>query len=282
MALEKWIVQPGEARLIDLELVRTLKVGLIGGQIDIIGHDEPTARVEVHSVHGKDLKVMIDGDRLEIDHPQLRWDNFLEVFTSWTGRTAKAEISVLVPRDIHLTFGMVSASALVSGLNTSGRLSTVSGELQLEGIVGDIEVNSVSGELSVQSHSGRITAHTVSGAITAAGTITRFSSDSVSGDVFVDVSGRCDRIQTNSVSGDVMVRLDDGLGARYNVNTVSGRLQLDGNVVTGTRGRGYASTVQGNDGFFVDVNVNSVSGNVVVLRRKPAPAAGERTREHQS
>src|SRR4051794_21678588 len=107
MTQEKWLIQPGESRTIDIEVVRSLKMGLLGGQVDIIGHDEPTARVEVHSVSGRDLKVLIDGDRLEIDHPQLRWDNFIEVFTSMRS-SAKADISVLVPRDVALKFGVVS------------------------------------------------------------------------------------------------------------------------------------------------------------------------------
>lgn len=41
MTLEKWIIHPGETRVIDIEDVRRLKVGLIGGQIDVIAHDEP-------------------------------------------------------------------------------------------------------------------------------------------------------------------------------------------------------------------------------------------------
>src|SRR5690349_12518775 len=90
MAIEKWLIQPGQSKVIDLEFVRSLKVGMIGGKIDVIAHDESSARVEVHSVTGKELKVEIDGDRLEIDHPQLRWDNFLDVFKGFTG-SAKAE-----------------------------------------------------------------------------------------------------------------------------------------------------------------------------------------------
>ena len=61
MAIEKWIVTG--PKVIDLELVRSVKISLIGGKIDMIAHDEPGARVEVHSVSGKDLKVSIDGDR---------------------------------------------------------------------------------------------------------------------------------------------------------------------------------------------------------------------------
>ena len=130
MALEKWVVLPGESRVIDVELVRKLKVGLIGGQIDIIGHDEDSARIEVHSVSGKDLKISIDGDVLEIDHPQLGWENFLDVFKSFGQNSAKAEISVLVPRRVALTFGMVSANALISGLQTSAQAQ---GAMTLQG-----------------------------------------------------------------------------------------------------------------------------------------------------
>ncbi len=72
-----------ETRVIDIDALRELKIGLVGGQVDVIAHDEPDARIEVHGVTVKDLRIeMVDG-RLEIDHPQLRWDNFLEVFRNF-------------------------------------------------------------------------------------------------------------------------------------------------------------------------------------------------------
>jgi hypothetical protein len=116
MTLEKWLIKPGETRVIDLEDIRKLKVGLVGGQIDVVAHDEPGVRIEVHAVTIKDLRIEASGDVVEIDHPQLRWDNFLEVFRNFGSGGPKAEISVAVPRGILLTLGVVSASALVSGL----------------------------------------------------------------------------------------------------------------------------------------------------------------------
>ncbi|WKK73070.1 hypothetical protein Q0F99_09620 [Rathayibacter oskolensis] len=79
MSLEKWLVQAGESKVVDLDVVRSVKIALVGGQIDVIAHDEPTARVEVHSVNGRALKISMDGDRLEIDHIQLRWDTIVDV-----------------------------------------------------------------------------------------------------------------------------------------------------------------------------------------------------------
>jgi len=265
MAQEKWLIQPGESRTIDVEIVRTLKVGLLGGQVDIVGHDEPGARIEVHSVAGRDLKIVIDGDRLEIDHPQLRWDNFIEVFKSMRS-SAKAEISVLVPRDVELKFGVVSATALVSGLATDARLSTVNGDVVADGLTGDIELNSVSGELSVRDHTGRIVAHTVSGDVTATGAIHRFSAAGVSADVMIDVTGTPDEISVNTVSGDTTIRIPEAVGARYRVDTVSGKVQLDNMTVVGGMGRGYTGTSGSLNGTWVEISVNSVSGDAAVLR----------------
>ncbi|GAB3575220.1 hypothetical protein GCM10027406_06410 [Leifsonia lichenia] len=272
MTQDKWLIQPGESKTIDIELVRTLKAGFIAGQVDIIGHDEQGARVEVHSVSGRDLKITLDGDRLEIDHPQLRWDNFIEVFKSMRSN-AKAEVSVLVPRDVALKLGVISATALVAGLRTDAKLSTVSGDLVVDGLTGDIELNSVSGELSARDHTGRIFAHTVSGDVTASGSIPKFTVDSVSGNTMLDIVGTPDAISTNSVSGDLTIRIPEALGARYRVNTVSGKVQLDNTIIHGMPGKTYQGTEGSLDGTWVDVNANSVSGNVYVLRSAPSGAA---------
>jgi DUF4097 and DUF4098 domain-containing protein YvlB len=269
MAIEKWLIQPGESKVIDLEFVRSLKVGMIGGKIDDIAHDETSARVEVHSVTGKELKVEIDGDRLEIDHPQLRWDNFLDVFKGFTG-SAKAEVSVLVPRDVAIKLGVVSAEALVSGFASDAKLSTVTGDVVVDHVIGDLDVNTVNGEISVGNHTGRINANTVSGDIVASGSITRFSADGVSGNMILDVVGTPSEINTNTVSGDLTVRLDAGLGERYRVNTVAGTVFLDDTTFKGTLGKGFERVIGELSGSWLDLQANSVSGNISIVRRGTA------------
>ncbi|MCU1577303.1 MAG: transporter permease [Leifsonia sp.] len=271
MAQEKWLIQPGETKVIDVDVVRKLKVGLVGGQIDIIGHDEPSARIEVHSVTGRELKVTIDGDALEVDHAQLRWDNFIEVFKTLRNN-AKADVSVLVPRDVALKFGIVSAHALVSGLATDAKLSTVSGDLVVDGLTGALELNAVSGELSVRNHTGTISAHTVSGDLTASGGIRKLSSDGVSGNVLLDITGTPDEIATNTVSGNLTVRIPDAVGARYRINTVAGRVQLDSERLGGAPGKSHTGTIGSLDGYWVELSANSVSGDVSVLRSSAQPA----------
>jgi len=261
MAQEKWLVDG--PKVIDVEQVRTLKVGLIRGQVNIVGHDEPTTRVEVHSVRGKELKVSIDGDTLEIDHPQLRWDDFIEVFASFRG-TASADVSILVPREVRLKFGVVSAASLISGLTEDAKISAVSGDLVIDGMRGDLELNTVSGEISVRDHYGEIAANTVSGDITASGEITKLAVDSVSGSVFLDLKGIPDQVKVNTVSGAVTSRLENEVPVRYRIHTVGGKLQLDDSSFSGVRGA-FTSTYGTLDKRWLDFSANTVSGDVSVL-----------------
>ena len=261
MAQEKWLVE--DAKVIDIGLVRNLKVSLIAGKVDIIGHDEPTARVEVHSVSGKALRVSIDGDTLEVDHPQMSWDNFIDVFKSFAG-SARADVSIMVPRDIALKFGVVSATALISGLTEDASISTVSGEVVVDNVYGDLQLNSVSGELAVRKHYGAISVKTISGDVTATGEIMKFSGNTVSGDIFLDISGSPDEITVSTVSGGITTRLAPGIPAQYRINTVSGRLQLDDSEIRGVRGS-YTGKYGTLDQTWLEFKANTVSGNVSVV-----------------
>ena len=137
-----------------------------------------------------------------------------------------------VPRDVALRFGVVSASALITGLTEDASVSTVSGDVVIDNVYGDLQLNGVSGEISVRNHYGKIKAKTISGDITAAGQIMGFTGETVSGDIFLDVTGTPDEIRASTVSGNVTARLESGVPAQYKINTVSGRLQLDNSEIT--------------------------------------------------
>lgn len=261
MAQETWLLD--DAKTIDFESIRRLKVGLIAGQIDIVGHDEPTTRVEVRSVSGKPLRVSVDGGTLSIAHSQLSWDNFIDVFRT-VRLKARAEVSVMVPRDVALHFGVVSATALIAGLTEDASISTVSGDVTVDRMYGDLDLNAVSGEIAVRDHYGAIDAKTVSGDVTASGEILKLSLKSVSGDAFLDLTGIPDAISINSVSGDVTLRLEPEVPAQYTVTTASGRLQLDSTEITGVRGR-YQGKFGELHGRWLEFGVNTVSGDVTVV-----------------
>jgi hypothetical protein len=269
MAEEKWLIEG--PKVINLGPIRNLKVALVRGQVDIVGHDEASTRIEVHSVSGKELRVTLDGDSLEIDHPQLRWDNFIDVFRSFQG-SARADVSILVPHAVALKFGVVSSTGLISGLHGDATISTVSGDLVLDDLKGDITLNSVSGELAVGNHIGTISAHTVSGDITVSGDVNRFRCDGVSGDVFLDLKGSPDEIKINTVSGNITTRLAGDQATDYRISTIGGRIQLDDSEITNIRGT-YNGKYGKLEHSWLDFRANTVSGNVTVLHVPDAQPA---------
>lgn len=261
MADEEWQIE--EPRTIDLGGIDRLKIGLISGQVDVVAHDEPTARVEVHSVSGRPLRVAVRGSSLVIDHPQIRWDDWLASMRSFTG-SARAEVSVLVPRETAVKLGVVSASALVSGLHGAASISTVSGDVVVDRVAGDLQLHGVSGEFSVRDHEGAVVARTVSGGVTVSGRITDFAADGVSGPVFLEITGAPRAVVVNTVSGGVTARLDADIRLEYAITTASGRLQLDDHSEGHVRGR-WTGVGGPEDGRRVPFRVNSVSGAINVV-----------------
>lgn len=274
MTLQKWIIHPGATRVIDVDDIRKLKVGLVGGQIDIVAHDEPGVRIEVHNVTGKDLRIEATGAEIEIDHPQLGWDNFLQVFRNFGSGGPRAEISVAVPRRTELTLGVVSATALVAGLDADARVNTVSGDIIVDGITGDVSANAVSGDIQVRGLEGALSANSVSGDIAATGSLRAASIDTVSGSMLVDSTGPIESVSLHTVGGDATVRLDEGVPANYQARSVSGRVLIDGVVRSGSGSlptTSFSGSAGELSGSFVDVRFNSVSGDLTVLRRAAAP-----------
>ena len=272
---EKWLIAPDQERVIDIATASRLKVGLVGGQIDVIAHDEPGIRIEVSGVTVKDLRIESAGTEIEIDHPQLGWDNFLEVFRNFGTGGPKAQISVAVPRGIALNLGVVSAGALVSGLANDARLNTVSGELIVDTLTGDLSVNSVSGDVQIRELTGALNANSVSGDVSVTGDVSKATVDIVSGATWIDAAGRIGSVNVNSVSGATTVRLDGALAANYVTRTMNGHVTIDGVDRGGNGPSSYTGTHGEPAGAFVDLRVNSVSGDITVLRRMPTTVADD-------
>ena len=262
-SVERWTVRPGETRTITLEGVRRLKVGVIAGSIDVVGHDEPWARVEVHRVDGRELEVSLDDGALTVAHPMLRWANLIESLKSLGGERGRVEVSILVPRHVSLTYGQVTAQCLVAGVSAGADVSTVSGDVQLDGVTGAVQVNTVSGDVEATGLDGDVQVHAVSGDVTMSGRSRRIGVDTVSGDVLLDVLGPAESISVNGVSGDTTVRVDQEVALEVVTNTVTGRGRVLGTALPKRGGRHSEPGV----GPAARVTLNTVSGDHAVVRR---------------
>ena len=169
-----------------------------------------------------------------------------------------------------LNLGVVSASALVSGIRNDARLNTVSGDIIVDGHKRELTVNAVSGDIQIRELVGGLGANSVSGDVAATGAIRKATIDTVSGAMLVDSTGELYSVNLNTVSGSATVRMDDGYPANFVGRSVSGKAQLDG-VVRSGKGNGPMTNFSGSSGelagAFADIRVNSVSGDITVLRR---------------
>lgn len=277
--MEHW--QIDQPTTIDLELVRRVRVSLMGGQLNLIAHDDPrdrTARVEVSEVSGHDLRVGLDGDTLTIDQPQLGWANF-GASARAVIEQPRATVSVLVPVEVDATVTATSADVLVIGLDGEVAIITMGGEHFADRCVGRLRLTSGGGELSVRDHRGRVEARTATGDITISGELTRFDGNTISGRTILDVSdGTPERITHSSVTGATTVRLPETTNARIFLNTVAGTLRVDDWQAGGTLGRGYSREPLLADQPSTELRCASVSGAITVLGVTvgSAPAPGTR------
>lgn len=252
------------------ETVAKLKLGLVGGRVDIVTHDDsPTARLEVHEVSGPPLLVSWDGWTLRISHVKEKdtnlWDNMKSLGLDKGKRMAR--ISLSVPATTDISSSTVSAETLINGVRARVKTNTVTGSLTLDDIIGDVDANTVSGEIECHGLEGDFNGNSVSGGLTVqASRLRKIRLNTVGGDITLDLTDGGAQIQSISVSGDVTVRIPQGGGYDVTARTVSGHIVIDGQSMDGNAPHQHGGRLIEGDKALV-IKANSVTGNVVVLRR---------------
>jgi Putative adhesin len=265
---EEWKIDG--PRVLDIggeaERVRRLKVGIVGGHIDVVTHDDsPAARLEVSGVEGEPLRVRWDGSTLKITHGKDSEGILDRITFPFSGMERnKVFISLSIPEDASASVSTVSAGALVAGIHAAVKTNTVSGALALDDIVGPTDINTVSGDVECHQLEGPLKVKSVSGSVTAQ--LSRLPSvtvHTVSGDIALDLTNSEATISSTSVSGDITVRSPHD-GYRVSANTASGQVVVDGRELRRGPHAPGGELTEG-DGA-LRVKANAVSGNVVVLR----------------
>lgn len=260
---ESWVVTGPQ--VIEVEDVRSLRVALVGGRVDVVGRDEPGARIEVHAVRGRPLEVSLVEGELRVGYAFSLggWESWLDKILSWRSSDA-ADVHLAVPHALAVRLATVGAEAFLGGLVQGAQATTVSGFLVADGTQGLLTARTVSGDVVVRGHTGDLRAETVSGAVTATGAFTQVSATTVSGAVALDAA-RAAGVTLQTVSGDATVRLPDGLGLTVAARSLSGRVVVDGQVCSGDRAFTGAVDVTSGDGV-CRVNATTISGDLTVLR----------------
>jgi hypothetical protein len=264
-----------DSRTLDFDGVDALDVRIVNGTVNVVGTDDPTARIEIEVEHGPALKVTHkSGGRLVVAYDDLPWKGFLK-WLDRKGWNRKAVVTARVPAGVRLNVGVVGASAVVSGIRGATAVQGVSGHTTLAGLTGEVRTDTVSGAVEAQGLTGPLRFHSVSGGLTvlsaAGGSI---KGDSVSGDMIIDVGSWTTRtdVNLNTVSGEIALRLPPDTDADVDLNSAGGKISSAFDEL-GQWGHGAAfnwgrmSGRLGSGGG--KLRANTVSGAVAVLCRPP-------------
>ncbi|WP_028264787.1 DUF4097 family beta strand repeat-containing protein [Arthrobacter sp. MA-N2] len=271
MSEENWTVTGPQT--IEVDGVRSLKLGIVKGRFDVVTHDEPITRIEVSELDGDPLSVTLVDGRLEVRHQlhgaQGWFRNLMGTVNNTSANTIV--ISIALPAGVDVEAGTVSGDGMVSGVNGHIRLNTVSGSVLADGTHGELHVNTVSGEVIARNHDGVMTAKSVSGEVTASGRFRNIRANTVSGDLSFDLHGYTQDFGANSVSGDLTIRLPHDVGVDIVAKSASGTVMIDDQLFAQPGGK--VQTIAGPDEQLMVVRANSVSGKICIIHGS-APAPG--------
>ena len=261
--MAQWTIEAPTS--LEFDDVTGLRVRLIAGSVAVLATDGKPS-LEVSSVEGDPLNVTYEGGVLTVAHENLSWEGLLKWLRP---QRHSATVTVSVPRKCPTQVGVVSATAVMSGISSRASVKSVSGGIMLDGITGDVDANTVSGALEAQGINGRLNFRTVSGDLTLAdGWLERLDASVVSGDVTADIDlDPLGGMQVTTVSGEVVLRLPAEADARVNLHSVSGDVRSE--FAELRRSSAPASrSVSGNLGAGSgQVSVTTMSGRVMLLRR---------------
>jgi len=174
-----------------------------------------------------------------------------------------------VPRKCPTQVGVVSATAVMSGISSRASVKSVSGGITLDGVTGDVDANTVSGALEAQGINGKLNFNTVSGDLTLAdGWLERLDANGVSGDVTADIDlDPLGGMHVTTVSGEVTLRLPAEADAQVNMHSLSGDVRSEFPELKRTSApasRSVSGSLGAGSGH---VSVTTMSGRVILLRR---------------
>ncbi|MEV0781572.1 DUF4097 family beta strand repeat-containing protein [Streptomyces sp. NPDC050423] len=271
MPVSTWAIAEPQKLTFD-EPVTALSVRIVNGTVNVVGTEEPTARLEVTGIEGPPLIVTQQDGVLTVTYEDLSWQGLLKWFDR-KGWHRHAAVSLAVPAGSAVEVGVVGAGAFVSGIRGRTDVRGVTGDTTLVGLAGPVGAETVSGNLEAQAVTGDLHFHSVSGDLTViegAGVSVR--AESVSGNMVLDLdpTGKPTDIRLTTVSGEVAIRLPHPADAKVEANTASGSVsngfedlrvngQWGAKRITGTLGSGTGT-----------LKATTVSGSIALLRRPPA------------
>jgi len=263
--MTRWTVDA--PTVLEFDDVTALNVRLMGGTVAVLATDDRPSLV-ISELSGRPLLVSHSGGELTVSYESLSWDGLLGFLKP---RKDSAVVTITVPADCPIQLGVLSASAIVSGLRSGASVKGMSGDITLDGVTGDVDAETLSGELAACDIDGAISVKTMSGGLTlAGGLLDSLDASTMSGQLTADVKlSAAGSIHVTTMSGDVTLRLPADSDAQVRLHSTSGPVRTEFDSLRTVKAPA-SHTVSGNVGAGTGhVSVTTMSGAVTLLRRTP-------------
>jgi Putative adhesin len=250
---------------LDFDDVTALKVRLMAGSVAVLASDDPPSMV-VTELRGRPLQVTQEGGELTISYESLSWEGLLGFLKPPRDSVA---VTITVPADCPIQLGVLSASAIVSGLRSGAAVRGMSGDVTLDGVAGNVAAETMSGEIAARDIDGEVRFRSMSGGLAlAGGQLDRLEANTMSGQIAADVTLRAKGdVHVSTMSGDVTLRLPEGSDAQVRLQSTSGAVRTEFESLRAAKAPA-SHTVSGNVGAGTGrVSVSTMSGSVTLLRR---------------
>ncbi|MEZ0074438.1 DUF4097 domain-containing protein [Planotetraspora sp. GP83] len=254
--------------------VTGLSVRIVAGRLAVLASDGPPT-LEVTDIRTPPLIVTHDDDgHLTVAYKDLTWDGILGWLRPGSRSTT---LTLTVPKDCPVQAGVITASAVVAGLEGRTSVKSVSGEIVLDGVSGDVHAETVSGSVESRGLAGDLSFSSVSGELTVAGgTPRRLRANTVSGGITTDLElTPTGHVTLNSISGTVVVRLPRTADSDVTIRSTSGRIESAFPDLQGVSHPGMKSITGRLGGGMASLSATTVSGDITLLSGQPATITNE-------
>jgi hypothetical protein len=261
--MSRWTVDAPAT--LEFDDVTALNVRLIAGTVAVLASDDRPS-LAVSELSGRPLEVSQEDGVLTVSYESLSWDGLLGFLKP---RKDSAAVAITVPAGCPVQLGVLSASAIVSGLRSGAAIKGMSGDITLDGVTGDVNAETMSGELAACDIDGAIHLKSMSGGLTlAGGVLDSLDASTMSGQVTADFRlNAAGSIRVKTMSGDVTLRLPADSDAEVRLQSTSGPVRTEFDSLR-TFKAPASHTVRGNVGAGTGhVSVTTMSGAVTLLRR---------------
>jgi len=195
----------------------TVDLSLISGRIQVTAWDRQEVKISATTAGDQRLRFDASPSRvtLTIDHGRGR-----------NRQSSDARYDVSVPRGAHLNLEAVSGNVTATGSQGEVEASSVSGNVEVSGGGRQVNVESVSGSVRVSQVIGNLRAESVSGHVRAEGITGTVEASTVSGTIsLTNIQSR--DVRTETVSGNIQYTGTVEAGGKYDFESHSGTLQLN-------------------------------------------------------